>query len=750
MAGLDRLKEAQRAAQMAAARRYAARAAEREKNKATVETLGPGAADSAGRRSRFATRMEAFGKARALRSAHLLPVGLERKIGATLDWVDGAPSEVSRKAGRPVARIVDNIGAGLQPEGFATGFLVATDLLMTNHHVFPTRSDAVGVGANFLYERSDRGTEAGVVFELDPDRFYVSDEALDFAIVAVKPKSLTGTTLDTLGVITLVEATPKILRGQPVNIIQYPEGGTKRYAIRQNRLVDILDREGFLHYETDTLEGSSGSPAFSEQWELVALHHAGIPEMKNGRIVAAGGGYWTDGMRDDEIHWIANEGIRVSAIVGRLSAMTLAKPEEQAILRDLLASTTDPVDDINRRTAVVANPLAPESVALAGIGPSLSIPFPPEAAMANNQFIFNGPVTIHVHAPGTAAPAPAAAPAGAVVATAPAPAAEEASIRFDPNYANRKGYDPAFLDPRGDIRVPAPTVAAERLDEMLKGRDGKPLVLKYHHFELAMNETRRLQMWSAANVDYDPARKPDGSRTSFGKDKWILDKRIPSTAQLTDPDFYKPAGQVDRGHIVRREDNAWGDSDREVEFANSDTFHWTNCTPQHAAFNRSSPGGDYGDIKGLWGDFENYIQQSRKGKDTRACILAGPVLDAKDPVADFGDGEIAYPVRFWKVVCVAEPSTGNGKRLRTFGFVLSQKPVVDKFGIEAFGAGRFKRYQVSLAKITELTGVVFADPLHAADALHGAPESLRITSGRQVVGLVDDAAPADKVEEPAI
>jgi endonuclease G len=736
MANLDRLKEAQRAAQMAAAQRYAARTSEREKVKAAVAVGGPGAADSASRQMRYKARVESLGRARALSRAGLLPIGLERKIGATLDYVPFAPSEASRKAGRPVARIVDNIGAGLLPEGFATGFLITTNLLMTNHHVFPTRSDATGIGANFLYEKSDRGTEAGVVFELDPARFYVSDEALDFAIVAVKSKAIDATTLESLGVITLIEATPKILRGQPVNIIQYPDGGPKQYAVSQNRLVDILEKEGFLHYETDTLGGSSGSPAFSENWELVALHHAGIPEMKNGRVIATDGRFWTEEMGDDRVHWVANEGVRVSAIVGKLAGMTLENPAEQAILHDLMTSTTDPVDDLNHGVAALAVAGTPEAAAHAALGLNL-----PGDHMANNQFTFTGPVTIHIYAPG--------APMPAVAAVAPpAMKIEEASIRFDPKYANREGYDPAFLDPHGQIRVPTPTIAQERLDEVLKAPNGKPLVLKYHHFELVMNEDRRLQMWSATNVDYNPARKAQGGRDSFGKDKWILDKRIPAAAQLTDPDFYKPAGKIDRGHIVRREDNAWGDSDSEIEFANSDTFHWTNCTPQHEAFNRSSPGGAYGDMKGLWGDFENYIQQSRKGNDTKACILAGPILDEKDPTADFGDGDIAYPIRFWKVICVVEPAGAHGKALHVFGFILSQKPVTDKFGIEAFGPGRFKRYQVSLTKISEQTGVIFDAALHAADVMHGAPEALRINNFDQVVGLTDRAAARADAEAP--
>jgi len=741
MARLDRLLEAQRAAQLAAAARYEARTAERDKVKATLAVAGPGAADSPQRRMRYRARVDGLDRARALSKAGLLPIGLERKIGATLDYVPFAPSEGAKKAGRPVARIVADFGPGLQPQGFATGFLVFTNLLVTNRHVFPTRADAVGIGANFLYEQTDHGIQAGSVFELDPDRFYVADDALDFAVVAVKPKAIDGVSLETLGVITLIEATPKILRGQPVNIIQYPDGGPKQYAISQNKLVDILDQEGFLHYETDTLGGSSGSPALSENWELVALHHAAIPEMRGGRVLAVDGSFWTEEMGDDRVHWVANEGVRVSAIVARLSTMTLDNASEQAILHNLLASTTDPVDELSHGAAPM--PVSSESEAVrAAPAPNISALNIPGDRMAINQFTFTGPVTIHIHPP-----APLQAPASAAPRTDVT--VEEANIRFDPNYNNREGYDPAFLDPDGTIRVPTPTVAPARMGEMLKDHAGKPLVLKYHHFELAMNEDRRLQMWSAVNVDYDPTRKAQGSRESFGKDKWIADRRIPQSAQLVDADFYKPAGKIDRGHIVRREDNAWGDSNPEIEFANSDTFHWTNCTPQHEAFNRSAPGAaTYGDLKGLWGDFENYIQKSRKGDDTKACILAGPILKDDDPAADFGSGPIPYPLRFWKVVCVVEPAGAGGNALRVFAFVLSQKPVVDKFGIESFGVGRFKRYQVSLARITTETGVIFDQALHDADVMHGQPESIRINSLEQVKGIARGNAAETAVEEP--
>jgi V8-like Glu-specific endopeptidase len=32
---------------------------------------------------------------------------------------------------------------------------------------------------------------------------------------------------------------------------------------------------GRVHYLTDTLKGSSGSPVFNSNWEVVALHHRG-------------------------------------------------------------------------------------------------------------------------------------------------------------------------------------------------------------------------------------------------------------------------------------------------------------------------------------------------------------------------------------------------------------------------------------------------------------------------------------------
>jgi len=371
MSRLDRMRDARQAVMADALARWSRRAGEREQNRADLDSKGPGAADSAGRVARLAAREAGFAQAATMRREGRLPLGVERKMGPTLDFIDFPPSEAARRAGRPVARLVTLEDPGIELQGYATGFLIAPNLLITNHHVFQDRFEAAGAGANFLYERAERGVQQGVTFELDPDTFFLTSPALDYSVVAVKPAPARGTRDGDLGTLFLIEATPKILVGQPVQIIQYPQGKPKAYAIINDRLIDILD-EGFLQYETDTEEGSSGSPAFSKNWELVALHHASIPLMRGSDVIGTDGSVWTEAMGDGKVKWIANEGIRVSAVVKDLSARTVGDPKQRAILDALLATTTDPLDDLAQMAGPAADArpprAAPESKAAATRG----------------------------------------------------------------------------------------------------------------------------------------------------------------------------------------------------------------------------------------------------------------------------------------------------------------------------------------------------------------------------------------------
>ena len=55
-------------------------------------------------------------------------------------------------------------------------------------------------------------------------------------------------------------------------IIGYPEGSTQiRVSFENNQLLEMNDRH--LRYRTPTEEGSSGSPLFDSEWQLVGIHH---------------------------------------------------------------------------------------------------------------------------------------------------------------------------------------------------------------------------------------------------------------------------------------------------------------------------------------------------------------------------------------------------------------------------------------------------------------------------------------------
>jgi endonuclease G, mitochondrial len=218
--------------------------------------------------------------------------------------------------------------------GFGTGFMVSPRLMLTNNHVLPDNQTAQCSQIEFNYQESVLGRPMrSAVFDLEPGVFFVTDKHLDHSVVAVQTQDSAGTLLSSFGWTGLIEQTGKIILGEYLNIIQHPNGEFKQLALRDNHLVDLLD--DFLHYETDTSPGSSGSPVFNDQWEVVALHHSGVPKKdESGRILAINGNPWTRDMGEQRIAWIANEGARVSRISAHLKNQNLT-PAQQELLRDV-------------------------------------------------------------------------------------------------------------------------------------------------------------------------------------------------------------------------------------------------------------------------------------------------------------------------------------------------------------------------------------------------------------------------------
>lgn len=242
--------------------------------------------------------------------------------------------EAGQRAARSVCRIQIRRRNG-RNAGFGTGFLVSPTLLLTNHHVLESEEMVIRSLAEFDFENDlDFIPKNSKLFRLDPARFFYNNRELDFALVAVHPQATDNTPLSEFGFLNLIEPSGKALIGESVSIIQHPEGADKQIALRNNQILGVF--EHFIHYETDTMPGSSGSPALNDQWEVVALHHAGVPKRnRNGRVMAKSGRVWDPEMGRDAIDWIANEGVRISSIFKHLRAKNDWKPNELLLLSEL-------------------------------------------------------------------------------------------------------------------------------------------------------------------------------------------------------------------------------------------------------------------------------------------------------------------------------------------------------------------------------------------------------------------------------
>jgi endonuclease G len=251
---------------------------------------------------------------------------LERILGAS-QLTGIAFIEQAIIAARSVARI-EIRGPGGRLSGYGSGVLVSPRLLMTNNHVLGGKSEAASSVAQFEHLTSAGGIAMDArSFRFRPDEFFVTEAALDFTLVAVEPVNANGDRSNTRGWCPLIRGSGKAVLGERVNIIQHPGGERMQVTVRDNTIVAVID--DFLQYEADTRPGSSGSPVFNEQWELAALHHAGVPERDNrGRILLQDGTPWTGRREDlDKISWIANEGTRISRIVKHVEERTLSAAE---------------------------------------------------------------------------------------------------------------------------------------------------------------------------------------------------------------------------------------------------------------------------------------------------------------------------------------------------------------------------------------------------------------------------------------
>jgi endonuclease G len=618
------------------------------------------------------------------------------------------------KAALPSIGRIELPGHPRYPYG-GTGFLVGKNLLMTNRHVAAIFAN--GVGTRSLSFKT--GHRAGIDFlrELDhpPGRvFEVKRVAMvhpywDMALLVVEglPSNVEPLKLSLrdIGAGAMIE----------VAAIGYPAFDSRNDRDEQNDLFRKVfgvkrlqpgtlggrrNTESFgklvpaVRHNCSTLGGNSGSALLDiENGEVIGLHFGGrshdinygVPTSELGRdqrVVDAGVGF-SDPPPGGEPSWVnwwkdADESIVSSDLPSR----TDARQTGQATSR----STVD--------LQGLARPAANEAV---------EIVVPLRITIRLGSGTEKSQTTVRVDS-------------GVESGTG-----EEGLVIpwHDEDYESRSGYNENFLD----LAVPMPRPKDPSV--VAKARDGSP-VLPYENFSIVMHGQRRMALITASNVTAEKRlKKPEEGRVYSRKglsglgendqERWFPDPRLADEYQLPDVFYTNDRGAFDKGHLVRRDDVAWGSTYKLIRRANGDTYHVTNCSPQVAEFNQSTRGEDN------WGDLENHVLKSAASE--RYCLFAGPVLDPADEVfvGSIGDRvriRVKIPARFWKVI-VAKTATG----LASYGFVLEQDlsdvPLDQEFVVPE----EFARFMEPLADLQERAGIVFPDVVLESDQF-GADEAL--------------------------
>jgi endonuclease G, mitochondrial len=636
-------------------------------------------------------------------------IGLERIInGNELDSISYLAKGTI--ASRSVCRIQLK-DSRANPLGYASGFLVGPGVMMTNNHVFGRPADAINSVADFDYELDVGGMEREPVrFGFEPDKLFYTNDRLDYSIVAVAPVSLAGGR-------RLIDWSWLPLSGQPgkgdpgeyLTIIQHPSGQPKQVCVRDNKLLKYVG--DFAWYMTDTSSGSSGSPAFNRFWQVIALHHAGVPRKDaRGRVLTKDGRVWDSAMDESLIDWIANEGVRVSAIVADLKRTIGQHPLVKPVLDEV-----QPPLPATEKTAVTVHAPANGNGSdhdlwfeQSGNTTSLVVPLriPVPLFRKNGQSLPDDKRIEPVTAP---VPGPVGVARIGLLTGRPMEA-----VNIDQStLGSRSGYKPDFIG-TGKFSVPLPKIPASLKSKIatLKSTPSKS-ELKYFNYSVVMNKERKLAFFSAVNID-GSAQQDVGKREG---DSWLRDPRIDKDFQLGN-EFYgkqktfeadRSANPFDRGHLVRRLDATWGDSVEEAKESGDDSFHFTNCSPQFWSFNQG---------KQLWAGLEDYTRDELLNRRDKGVVINGPIFDGPD--ADGDDlpdpsgkshkdpifGGVSIPKYFWKIL------VSKGKdRLKAAAFIVSQRHLImdiDRIhDAEKLSEEDVKVFQVSVMDIAKLTKLDF-------------------------------------------
>jgi len=159
-----------------------------------------------------------------------------------------------------------------------TGFLIAPNLVLTNYHVLKYTPgddmDENGRQAVLYFGKVSlgEGKEAeGRKFSLVQTKPVLESspvKELDFALLQVEDKVTSEPTIHPSPISLQVPA-----KKDALHILQHPRGKEMKLARSASGVVAVREDLGKVQYYTRAGLGSSGSPCYNKDWEVVALHH---------------------------------------------------------------------------------------------------------------------------------------------------------------------------------------------------------------------------------------------------------------------------------------------------------------------------------------------------------------------------------------------------------------------------------------------------------------------------------------------
>ena len=261
-----------------------------------------------------------------------------------------------------------------------------------------------------------------------------------------------------------------------------------------------------------------------------------------------------------------------------------------------------------------------------------------------------------------------------------------------------KGYDSDSLGSAVPV-VPLPSFSKSLQEDVLEretlsdNNEGRRIYRNYHNYTIVMSKSYRTALFAALNVDQSKLHQTDKTAG------WRVDDAVGSENQLNN-DYYR-SNVWDKGHLVPDAAAGWGDSEEDRIAATNDTYFYTNATLQHGNFNRDE-----------WKDLETIVRSwPQDGSTGRLSEITGPIFAGAETIQPEGRDVATIPAGFFKVVAYVSSDSKLESSLQVRCFVMYQ----DAASLEDLGGViDHQRYQVSVSKIEQLTGLVFPPVYHEA------------------------------------